>query len=543
MALPAGPPGIPVLGPYVLYERIYEMRHSQVWKGYHRDSLPPGTQEAPPLAIKIRDTGNAQGNEGQRIVHEEMMREIQIHAQLQHPNIVRLQDTIVPQTINGVSSGFVAMVMPFARGGCLHRFMRQTMERNFSAEEAVHAFGKIGEAIEYLHANKVIHRDLKPGNILIPHWEVRNGHYMVEPAVSDLGFSKRCDDTTHNPNSGPVSIHAGAVGTLPFMSKEMLNKNLTQEATFADDCWSAGVTLYNMQTGGFPGDTWVACISEQGILDEHITLNLHGTTREITLGLLRKEPRLRMTASDAVSVCYRHKHHLHATPSDSTGEMPQYPVPAVPEPSRPATIRMPSMSFADASSFVQLLSEWAPARNPAAAVVGVAAFAAVVGAVVVAARARRHAQSARSQIVSTNLRTIATPSRSRPVRSVAPRMSPAGQAAHARAFRSIARLSQRAASSGGGFAQAIGGGWQVIKGKNCYPSHNRSAVWLRGSHEESKAMRRGRMTVEAAKRLCVEKGAKAFTMSEHGRVWFLLEVYPDKGKTGTKYDLYMAPAR
>jgi len=86
-------------------------------------------------------------------------------------------------------------------------------------------------------------------------------------------------------------------------------------------------------------------------------------------------------------------------------------------------------------------------------------------------------------------------------------------------------------------------GWRKYSGVNCYPKHTSTAVWFDGSKEESKARgRRGSMSVEAAKRLCVEEGAKAFTISNEGLVWLLLEVDPSQGKTGTEYDLYVAPA-
>lgn len=101
-----------------------------------------------------------------------------------------------------------------------------------------------------------------------------------------------------------------------------------------------------------------------------------------------------------------------------------------------------------------------------------------------------------------------------------------------------------AAPVGGVYTRVDSDGWQMNRGKNCYPAHKSSAVWLDGPKEEAQAKRRGRLSIEAAKTLCkenVHRGCKAFTISEDGLVWLLRDVYPDKGKTDLKYDLYVAP--
>ena len=89
-------------------------------------------------------------------------------------------------------------------------------------------------AFKYLKQEKIIHRDIKPKNILIHNGNVK---------ISDFGVAKMINE--HNEVKEVVTFS----GTIPFMSPQILRQN---SYTYQTDMWSLGVTLYNMVFGKLP---------------------------------------------------------------------------------------------------------------------------------------------------------------------------------------------------------------------------------------------------------------------------------------------------
>jgi serine/threonine protein kinase len=87
--------------------------------------------------------------------------------------------------------------------------------------------------LEFLHSNKQLHRDIKPGNILV------NSDGSVK--LSDFGISKTLDNT--------ANICDTFVGTATYMSPE---RAVGQDYSFSADIWSLGIVLYELATGEFP---------------------------------------------------------------------------------------------------------------------------------------------------------------------------------------------------------------------------------------------------------------------------------------------------
>jgi len=92
---------------------------------------------------------------------------------------------------------------------------------------------QIAQGLEYLHANRQVHRDIKPGNLLI--------NSKGEVKISDFGISKLLDAT--------AGVCDTFVGTVTYMSPERATGGAY---SFPADIWSVGMILYQLSTGSFP---------------------------------------------------------------------------------------------------------------------------------------------------------------------------------------------------------------------------------------------------------------------------------------------------
>ena len=92
------------------------------------------------------------------LLGERFLNEIQIAAQLNHPNILPLHDS-------GTSGGFLYYVMPYVEGESLRE--RLSREKQLPIKDALRIATEVADGLAYAHANGVVHRDIKPGNILM----------------------------------------------------------------------------------------------------------------------------------------------------------------------------------------------------------------------------------------------------------------------------------------------------------------------------------------------------------------------------------------
>lgn len=142
-----------------------------------------------------------------------------------HPNIVKYYETY-----DDVK--FIYLVMELCPQGEL--FDKITEGENFSERDAAVIMEKLIKAIMHCHGMNIIHRDIKPDNVM----------YSVDGEVKliDFGLAKQ------TATKGEV-IHAIA-GTPYFIAPEVLKKNYQKEC----DIWSLGVVLFVMMTGAYPFD-------------------------------------------------------------------------------------------------------------------------------------------------------------------------------------------------------------------------------------------------------------------------------------------------
>lgn len=186
-------------------------------------------------------------------------REIDLVAGLRHPNIVSVHDSGV------TADGRLYFVMEFIDGVPLDQFLaqvRQTERAPLSPKEMLRIFAKVGDAINYAHQRGVIHRDLKPGNILVD--------TAGEPHVCDFGLAKTTSGSAaDDPEHHNMSVTGQFMGSLPWASPEQLEGSHTR-VDVRTDVYSLGVILYQMLSGRMPFET------QGGIrqLFENITNNL-----------------------------------------------------------------------------------------------------------------------------------------------------------------------------------------------------------------------------------------------------------------------------
>jgi len=157
--------------------------------------------------------------------------EAQSAAGLSHPNIVNVYDV-------GEDNGLYYIVMELVEGITLKRFIER--KGHLEIKEAVGIAIQIAQGMEAAHANHIIHRDIKPQNIIIS----REGKVKV----TDFGIAKAATSNTVTQN---------AIGSVHYLSPEQARGGYSDERS---DIYSLGVTIYEMLTGRVPfaGDNTVS---------------------------------------------------------------------------------------------------------------------------------------------------------------------------------------------------------------------------------------------------------------------------------------------
>jgi len=158
---------------------------------------------------------------------DRFLREVQVAAQLNHPHILPMHDS-------GEADGVLYYVMPYVEGETLKEHVAR--EGQLSVSESMRLGREVAEALAYAHTRGIIHRDIKPGNILL-----QSGHALV----ADFGIARALGD------EGEVLTKTGlAVGTPQYMAPEQATGE--REVDGRADIYALGAVMYEMMAGEPP---------------------------------------------------------------------------------------------------------------------------------------------------------------------------------------------------------------------------------------------------------------------------------------------------
>lgn len=155
-------------------------------------------------------------------------------ASLTHPNIVNIYDT-------GIEGDIYYIVMEFVKGETLKYYIKR--KGKLTEQETINITRQIAEALKHAHSSKIVHRDVKPHNILLTEEGIVK--------VADFGIARASSSSTINNTSN-------VIGSVHYFSPEQARGGYVDEKS---DIYSLGIVMYEMITGVLPFDA-----------DNHITV-------------------------------------------------------------------------------------------------------------------------------------------------------------------------------------------------------------------------------------------------------------------------------
>ena len=242
------------IGPYRLVDQIGSGGQGTVWRAFKGEA-----GEA--LAVKVLTLSHPKKR-------DRFLREIQTHAALtatKADNVIPLLDYDVTETSNGIA-GY--LVMPRAEVSL--QDVKETVKERL--ELSLEVFCGILNGIKAAHAAGIVHRDIKPGNILFMDRSLR------QPLVSDFGIALLRD----TPDSDRITEIGETVGAKYFMAPEQEHGGIT-EVMFSADVYAAAKVLHFMLTGRY-------------LVRERLET-------AFTADELRREPRLQLVTTEILSTC------------------------------------------------------------------------------------------------------------------------------------------------------------------------------------------------------------------------------------------------
>ncbi len=213
---------------------------------------------------------------------ERFLHEIRIAANLSHPHILPVFDS-------GECDGFLYYVMPYVEGGTVRSLLGG--ERQLGVREAVRVLRDVADALAYAHGRGVVHRDIKPDNVML------SGRHAL---VADFGVARALSQVTGAHN---VTTAGFALGTPAYMAPEQAaaDPNVDHRA----DIYAFGVLAYEMLAGhppfsGAPQQVMAAHVTQTPVGLLHHRPDVPDPLAELVMACLAKEPGSRPQRLDEV---------------------------------------------------------------------------------------------------------------------------------------------------------------------------------------------------------------------------------------------------
>jgi tRNA A-37 threonylcarbamoyl transferase component Bud32 len=264
------------VGRYQLMERLGQGAMAQVYRAH----APVSDTD---VAVKILHS-HLTGDEG---LEARFRREAQAAASLDHPNIIAVLDY-------GSDGELSYLVMELVDGPSLKTVLQQR-DKPLAPEEAVRLVAALADALEHAHQQGVVHRDVKPSNVLL-----RDGR-LDSPVLTDFGVARMVEATV-------VTASGTTLGTPTYMAPE---QGEGKPGDGRSDVYALGVILYELLTGRPPFDAE----SPYALILRHIhtpppsprTLRpaLSSALEAVILRALAKEPEARYPTAAAFAAALR----------------------------------------------------------------------------------------------------------------------------------------------------------------------------------------------------------------------------------------------
>ena len=206
------------IGPYEILGLLGEGAMGRVYRA--REAQPPRE-----VALKVLQALGSSALSRFR-------REVEMLAQLEHPGIARLY---AASDASSEAGGPPWLALEYVRG---HDLLRHARERHLDLDARLRLLIEVCRAVHFAHGRGVIHRDLKPGNILVD----EDG----QPKVLDFGIARLADGWSRE-----VTQMGQVLGTVPYMSPEQLSGNSAQ-VDARSDVYALGCIAYELIGGRLP---------------------------------------------------------------------------------------------------------------------------------------------------------------------------------------------------------------------------------------------------------------------------------------------------
>lgn len=254
------------IGRYLMGDLIGEGSYSKV-----KETIDSETLERRAIKImerkRLRKIPNGEDN---------VRREMKLMRRLNHKNVIKLVDLIYND-----EKQKIYIVMEYCVT-VLQELFDKAPENKLPISQAHCYFIQLVEGLEYLHSQGIIHKDIKPSNLLI------NNSNVVK--ITDFGVAEHLDLFC------PDDYCTRSQGSPAFQAPELVEGSV-KFSGYKIDIWSSGVTLYSITTGKYPFDGENIYRLIDNISKGQFTIpdDLEETLQDLLTGMLRKDPNQRFT--------------------------------------------------------------------------------------------------------------------------------------------------------------------------------------------------------------------------------------------------------